>query len=760
MSAEELWIVGKNVEKLDIWEKALGRGKYTSDYFVDNLLHLKVVRSEHPHALIRRIDVTEAMAYHGIVKVLTAKDVPGINDVGFFLPDQPVICDTKVRYMGDGVALVVGETPEEAEEGAELVKVDYQLLPGVFDPEEAMNPGAIKIHETGNILDHHKVRKGDIEKGFIESDIVIEGKYQTGLADHAYLEPEVALAIPETDKVTVISSLQCPFSVELAVRKVLGNAVKNVRIVQAVTGGGFGGKEDSPNEYCARAALAAVRTGKPVLLKHTRKESMFGNPKRHPSIIRRKLGATKDGFLKAVEARIVSDGGAYCSLTPRVVFQMALSAAGPYVVPNVHVDAWGVYTNNIPSGAFRGFGKPQANFAAEKQMDEMADELGIDPIDFRLKNILRVGTRTASNQLLEESVGLEKTLLLATEAANWRDKRNEYARQTGTKRRGIGVACMNHPTSLGPLGVDTGSAIVSILNNGKVVVKTGMTEYGQGAHTGFAQLVAEVLGVEISNIRVPLPDTDEVLDSGPTVASRSMFMGGKAVMMAAERIRAKLNVVASELLDCAEKDVVIKEGRAYAGNRLSEYIPFGDLVNKCIEKGISLTEEAWFYNNNTSWDAESGRGDPWVSYTFATHIAEVEMDMETGQVEVLRYVGVHDVGRVINPILARGQVYGGIVQGLGYAVMEQLIQSDGVILAPGFMDYYIPLATDVPEIVSIFVEEESKLGPFGLKGLGEVPIEPVLGAVGNAISHAVGVPLRKAPFTPEEVYLSIKEADR
>jgi len=754
--SEKPWIVGKEFLRMDSWEKAFGKAKYTADYFIDGLLYVKVVRSEYTHAFIKGIDISGAVRKSGLVKVLTAKDVPGVNDVGFFLPDQPVLCSDKVRYLGDGVALVVGQSMEDAAEGAELVKVDYEPLPGIFDPREARKPESIKIHEKGNVIDYHKVRKGDVKKGFDESEVVVENEYRTGSADHAYIEPEVALAIPEHDGITVIGSLQCPFAVELACRKVLGNTVKNVRVVQAVTGGGFGGKEDSPNEYCARAALSAVLTGKPVLINHTRRESMIGHPKRHPSIIRRKMGASKDGLIKAVEAEIISDGGAYASLTPRVLFSMALCVSGPYVVPNVKVDAWSMYTNNTPSGAFRGFGKPQAFFAAESQMDEMARELGLDPVDFRLKNILRLGTRTAADQLLEESVGLEQTLLKAAKESGWKTKREEYAKQSGTKRRGIGVACVHHGTSLGPLGVDTGSAIVSILPNGKVIIKTGITDYGQGSHTGFAQLAAEVLGVPFENISVPLPDTEHVLDSGPTVASRSMFMGGNAVKMAAEKIRAKLNLIASELFGCSEKEVVCRDGLVYSTRNPSKSITFENLVIKCVEKGINLTETAWFHNKFISWDAEKGQGHPWISYSFATHIAEVEVDTETGRVKVLRYFGAHDAGKIINPLLLKGQVYGAIVQGIGYALFEEVIQRDGKILNPTFMDYYIPTIGDVPEIIPIFVEEECKFGPFGLKGIAEVPIEPVLGAIGNAISNAIGAPMRSTPFTLEKVYSAIR----
>jgi CO/xanthine dehydrogenase Mo-binding subunit len=746
----------KELSRVDALEKVLGKTKYTTDMIDEEALYLRVVRSPYAHAKITRMDVLAAEKIAGVVKVATAKDIPGANEVGFFIQDQPLFCDEKVRFIGDAVAMVIAETPEAAELGMQAVKVDYEELPAVFDPEEALRDDAIKIHEKGNLLDHYFVKKGNVEEGLRQADIVIKGTYQTPVQEQAYLETEAALAYPTQDGITVLGSLQCPFAVEKAAKIVLGKSVQNVRIILAPTGGAFGGKEDAPDEVCARAALATYLTKKPALLAFSRKESTIFHPKRHPIRFEREMGVTKEGKITAVKARVLLDGGAYASLSSRVLFQAVCLVSGAYDIPNVEVDGLAVYTNKVPMGAFRGFGKPQALFAAELQMDEAAEQLHMDPFEFRSKNILHVGSRTATGQLLTGSVGLEECLVKAASESSWKSKRASHSKdQTGELRRGIGMACMIHPTSLGPLGVDVGSGIVQVSDDGIIEVRTGMTEYGQGIYTGFVKIVARILGLKKTKIEVEMVDTSRALDSGPTVASRSTVMGGKAIYMAAKQLQDKMGRIAAESLSCTPEELIWDDdsiSNASSGKRLS----FSELVGECRRRDVELREEAWNRATGINWDAEKGEGSPWKSYSWAVHVAEVQVDIETGKVDVLNYVAAHDSGTVLTPTQFKSQIYGGVVQGLGYALMEELLINNGKIMNPSFLDYYIPTAADIPPIKAILVEApDMENGPFGAKGIGEPPIEPVAAAIANAVYNALGFPIREFPYTPERVRMAL-----
>ena len=743
------------LNRTDALEKVTGRIKYTTDMIEQEALYLRVVRSTLPHAVIKQIDVSQAVKIDGVERVLTAKDVPGANEVGFFIQDQPLFCNNKVRFVGDAIAMVVADSPEAAELGVQEVRVDYEQLPGIFDPKQALETGAIQIHEKGNLLDHHFVKKGDILEGFRKADVVVKGTYKTPIQEQAYLETEAALAYPTGDGITVVGSMQCPFAVEKAVKLVLGKAVPNVRIIEAPTGGAFGGKEDAPDEVCARAALAAYYTKKPALLAFSRKESIIFHPKRHPITIEREMGITKEGKVTAVKANLTLDGGAYASLSSRVLFQAVCLVTGAYDVPNVDVDGVVAYTNNVPMGAFRGFGKPQALYAAELQMDEAAAQLGMDPVEFRLKNILRVGSTTATGQLLKNSVGLEECVLRAAEVSSWRQKRSSSPSQNA-RRRGIGMACMIHPTSLGPLGVDIGSATVEIEDDASVTVRTGMTEYGQGIYTGFVRIVKRVLGLMDTAVKISMPDTRTTLDSGPTVASRGTVMGGKALFLATQQLKQRMADVASQILTRPVDDLIF-ENDSIRSTHSSKVIEFKELVEECRRRGVGLKEDAWNRATGINWDKEKGQGIPWVSYSWAAHVAEVEVDMETGKVDVLNYIAAHDSGTVLVPTQFKSQIFGGVVQGLGYALMEELVLDKGRILNPSFLDYYIPTAADIPKITPILVEAPDDHGPFGAKGIGEPPIEPVAGAIGNAVYHALGFPIREFPYTPERVRMAIAE---
>ena len=744
-----------SLRRTDALEKALGETKYTTDNVQEDALYLRVVRSPHPHALIRRIDTSKAERVQGVVKVATARDIPGSNYIGYVVQDRPLLCVDKVRFVGDNVALVVADTPESAELGVQAVNVDYEELPAVFDPREALKPGAPAIHTSGNLTARHFVRVGDAERGLSKADHVVKGVYSTPVQEQAYLETEAALAFPKSEGVVVLGSMQNPFMVKKAVSTVLGRAVRDVRIIQAPTGGGFGGKQDAPDEVCAMAALGAWLTKRPALLAFSRKESTTFHPKRHPMIFEREMGVTSDGKITAVRASILADGGAYASLSERVLFVAVVVAAGPYEIPNVSIDGAAVYTNNVPTGAFRGFGKPQASFAAELQMDEAAERIGVDPVEFRLRNILKVGSTAPTGQILPEGIGIEECILRARAASEW-DAKRRTGPGSGTRRRGIGMACTIHPEGLNG-EEDAATVWVEINAEGKVVVKSGLTEYGQGIYTGFTRIVSRVLGVGADRIIVISPDTDLVPDSGPTVASRSTVFGGKAILLAAERLRDRLAAVASGLLSCPAEEVVFEGNTVRREGREGVRLDFGELVSECVRRGMKLREEGRVKKALPLWDKEAGRGDLAPSYAFGAHVAEVEVDVETGKVDVVNYTAAHDSGTVVSREQYESQIVGGVAQGLGYALMEELILKEGVIRNQTFLDYHIPTAADIPSIRTIIVEAPDDFGPFGAKGVGEAGIEPVAGAVANAVYNALGFPIRRFPFTPERVSAAIEE---
>jgi CO/xanthine dehydrogenase Mo-binding subunit len=753
-------VVGKNVTRSGALDQVLGRAKYTGDYFYDRMLYVKLLRSPHPHALIQGINTEEALVAPGVVAVLTAKDIPGINDWGFTFPDQPLLAYDKVRFVGDGVAVVAAETPEQATEALKLIKVNYTPLPTVFDPREALKPNAPKIHEKGNIMYQCRVRKGDVAKGFEKSDEIVENEYTTPRQEHGYLEPEAALGLPEPDgSVTVIVGTQSPFLVQMNVSKVLGVPLDQVRIIQAATGGGFGGKDDVPPELSSRVALVATRTGRPAMLIHTREESITCHNKRYPYRIKHKLGASKDGKLQAAEVELTSDTGAYASHGPYVLWRSAVHATGPYVVPNVKVDAKSVYTNNLYSGSYRGFGNVQGEFAAESQVDELAEKLGMDPVEFRLKNVLRDGSYTATNQLLDHSVGVEECLVESAKLSDWKRKREAYRAGRGTKRRGIGVALMYHGNSTSRGAPDYSAAYVMVAKDGSVRYRTGITEMGQGTLTGHMQIVAEILGVPFESVHRENPDTSAVPDSGPTHASRGLTRGGAAAMVAAYKARESLNSVAADLLKCSPEDVEIRNGWAYSAKNPVEKIAFKELARECYDRGANISHTGYFRAPKNVFDHENGLGDAYANYSFASHVTEVEVDTETGEVKVLRVTPAYDVGFAINPALIESQIHGGIAQGLGLAVMEDVIIQEGVVRNPNFMDYLMPTSMDIPEIEKpILIEKAYKWGPFGAKGIGEPPLIAMPSSIANAVADAIGIRIRDLPITAERVLMAIKKA--
>ncbi len=751
--------VGAPVKRVDASDKVTGRAVYLDDMVVPGVLHAALVFPGCAHAVLRGVDASAARSMAGVRSTLTADDIPGENQVGVIDADQPLLPFDRIRYEGDAVAIVVAETAALAREAADAVSVDLTELRGVFDAVRAMEPDAPRVHDGGNVFLHDKVRKGDIDAGFDAADIIVEREFRTHHQEHCYLEPLAALAVPgDNGSMTVYGTMQCPFYVQKAVAGVLGLPLASVRVIQTVTGGGFGGKEDAPSEICACAALAAWKTGSAVKLVYSREEDFLRSSKRHPMHVTFKLGVRRDGTFTAAKIRAVADAGAYSTLTPVVVFRATVHATGPYEIPNVETDVYGVYTNRQTTGAFRGFGQPQVIFANESVIDEVADAIGMDPVDIRLRNCLDVGKRTATNQLLTESVGLKETLERARELSGW-DELRQVSGRTPMPRdhvlRGLGVGSIYYGVSLGAKGLalDGSGAHINVYRDGSVRIGVGGTEMGQGLLTVLTQIAADSLGVPVDSIHVERADTSVVPDSGPSVASRTTLMTGNAVIDAARKLRAVMGEVAADSLGLDASEIEFGGGTV---GSVEKNVTFAELAEQCWVRNVSTAADGWYAAPESTFD-ENGQGDAYAVYSYATHVAEVEVDTETGQVSVVRITAAHDVGRVMNPVTLEGQIEGGVLQGVGMALYEQMKTEGGAVKTPDFSTYIIPTAMDTPEIRTVFVEDPYSRGPFGAKGIGETPAMPGAVAVANAVSNALGVRFHELPLTPERVRRAVSE---
>jgi CO/xanthine dehydrogenase Mo-binding subunit len=761
----ELAVAGQSVARTDDPLKVTGKLKYGADYPQEGFLHGKILRSPHPHALIKSINTQKAKGLEGVVAVLTAKDVPGRNGFGAILPDQPVICGDKVRFVGDGVALVAAETEQIAQEALALIEVEYEPLPAVFDPREALKEDAPKIHEKGNLLSYNKLRKGDVEKGFEQADVILERTYKVPFLEHAYLEPDMVMAVPQRDGTMLVEGpMQAPFTLRRNVAPVLGLPINQVRCRQIHMGGGFGGKEDSPVDLGCRAAVLAYHSGRPVRIVLEREEVTFQTSKRHAMILEVKIGAMKDGTLVAFQGVIYDEQGAYASLGPKIppaggshVHSMVMMS-GPYVIPNVKVDAYLCHTNHPYGGAMRGFGAPQVHIAHEQIIDELAAELGISPIDIRRKNALQLGSETATGQVLNQSVGLKETLEACADAFDWNRRSSEtgYIDQEKTRRRGVGVGMGWYRTSIGISG-DACGANVYVHEDGSVLLQTGITEMGQGAFTVLPQICAEELGVRLEDVRLTQPDTDLVPESGPTVGSRSTTLMGNAIILAARQVKQSLAQTASEMLEVPPERIEFRDRQIFDRDYPSNSLEFKQVAARCMATGKKLIGQGWWAPPPSSLDPDTGQGNPYFVYTYSTHMAQVVVDVETGEVEIEHYVAAFDVGKAINPRALEGQIEGGVAMGLGYALMEEVVLVNGAIQNPNLQNYLIPTSLDVPDIQPVILEMPNELGPYGAKGIGEMPNIPATPAILNAICNACGGRVRSLPADPEAVFWAIRE---
>ncbi len=746
------------VIRVDAREKVTGEARYADDLKFDRMIYAVPLYSAHPSALILSIDTKPAKDMEGVVDVITADDIPGKKRVGTVIHDHDVMAGDRVRYMGDVVAMVAAETQEIAREAAKRIFVQYEPLKPVLTPADALAKNAACVHSGchDNIASSYKVRHGDVKKGFAKSVNIIEREFGTTFVEHAYMEPESCTAIRNPDgSVTVYGGMQHPFTTRKFVAWASGLPLNRVQIIQSTLGGGFGGKDDTISMICARAALLALRTGRPVKITYTREESVRESYKRHPFHFKYKVGVDKKGKFQAMRIDMTADSGAYCATSPFVIWRPTVQCTGPYIVPNVRCDTRAVYTNNTFTGAMRGFGSPQVNFAIESMIDVVAHEIGADPVALRKKNFFTQGCTTHTGQKFNQhKVSINEVVDRTLDAFGWKKKYRLCSKGNMNEDGiyyGVGMACSYRGVSLGAEGNDFCAAIVNIQPDGSMILEVGVAENGQGLKTAMTHILATEFGVDHSRIRFMDTDTSSITDSCPTVASRGTLVGGNAVLDAVKKIKDQMKPVLKELIGVSKKGYHFKNGYIINAGEPRKKIRFEDAVAACHNKKMYLYALGVFQGPPVHWKEETGQGDAYFTYVYGCQAAELTVDAKTGKVSVKKVVAAHEVGKAINPQMAVGQIIGGVAMGLGFALKEQIIHKDGVIQNMNFDKYRIPTATEVPEIEAILVENPDPAGPWGAKALGEPTNELMGAAVANAIYNATGIRFTEVPITPEKI---------
>jgi len=718
--------IGQSFPRIDARGKVTGEAAYSGDLSMKGMLHAKILFAERPHARVKSVKTSKAEAAPEVVAIYTSKDVP-TNEYGLQMNDQPVLCGPGsskpgtdiVRFVGDQVAIVIAQSEAAAQAALGLIQVEYEDLPIVSDPLEAMKADAPRIHtEIGdsNICVHYKIRKGNIEAAFAQADVIVEGEYRSPAQEHAYLQPEAGLSyIDEEGRVTIVCGGQWTHADRDSIAHALNLPEERVRVIYPAIGGAFGGREDLSVQIVL--ALATWKLQRPVKIIWSRRESIIGHAKRHPAILRAKWGATKDGKLVAAQNEIIADGGAYMYTSNKVLGNSAITCTGPYFIPNVKADVYGVYTNNVPSAAFRGFGAPQALFMAEGQMNKLAEKLGMDPVEFRMKNALRDGMTLDVGTPAPGPVSVPQVIEAAAKKFGWApvNKSPTKTRRESHLARGIGFAAGFKNVGFSFGYQENSWAKVEIHGNGdieKVIVHHAGAEVGQGTHTVMAQMAAEAIGVPAQMVKIITSDSAKQGNSGSVSASRMTFMAGNAIKGAAE--------------------AALKKWRA--------------------EEHPAIAEYKYLAPKTTHFDEETGYSTPNFSYAYSAQAVEVEVDTETGQVRLVRVTSADDVGRAINPQLVEGQIEGAVIQAQGYAITEEFKTKDGRVLTDQLSTYLLPTILDIPEKVeSVIVEVAEPNGPWGARGLGEMPFLPLVPAIAAAIHDATGVWINEFPFTPERV---------
>lgn len=746
-------MVELNGGRTDVHAKVTGKAIYANDIYKDNMLFLKIVRSPHAHAKIIHIETTQAEQYPGVIKVITSDNIPGIAAQPM---EKPVLANTLVRYMGEGVALVVAESQEIAEEGSKLVRVEYEVLPAVFTPEEALDENAPQIYNEGNLLCKYETNKGNVDIGFKEADYIIEREYNTQRVQHVAIEPEAAVAIPDFDGLIIYVPTNDPFNARRIISETLGVNAVEVKVILPTVGGSFGGKSYDSWVLGARVALAASITGKACKLTYTREESIIEGTKRHPYKLKYKVGLNKSGLLTSMEISILGDGGAYKSKSFAVASRSCIEATGPYLVPNVKTNIVLAYTNNVYSDALRGFGSPQVAFSSEVIMDEISKELGIDPIEFRKINSLKENSISGVGQKMKD-VSLEECLDKVLSSFDWINRKakimeDRKARES-RKVRGLGVALLHRGEAFGAAGQGFDASAVSLYvqKDGSAIILTSMSEVGNGCHNLLRKIVSRTLGLNIGRIKVRAVDTSCVPDSGPTVATRGTVVIGNAVKAAAIEVREKLVRIAADKLGVLKEEIILKDEFAYSIKDPDKRISYFELIREIYAQGDHTYSRGWYVVDGLKWDKQIGHGEAYLSYAYGACAAEVEVDLDTGQVTVENITAAHDVGHAFDREEVIGQINGGISMGLGYGIFEEVAMKNGEIMNKNYDTYLIPTSVDMPDTNPIVIEHPSKTGPYGARGLGEPVTCAVAPAIINAIADAAGFYIRDIPASLENV---------
>ena len=759
--------VGKPLERIDARAKVTGRAEYGADIRLPGMLYCKGVYAAHPHARLIAVHTEEAARASGVVCVVIGADIPGEKMFGELYIDQyALVCD-KTRYYGDVIAVVAAETQEQADAAAELVRVELEEYPILATPKRALESEiAINPDYPDNICGNVHVRKGDAGKSLREADVTVSGSYRTGFVEHAYIEPESVTVVPDRIRreLTVLGCSQAPYNLRLSMARMLNIPIAQVIVKPSVIGGSFGGKIESVESLAVRAGLIALKTGRAVQYTLTREESIRESYKRHPIDFDIELGAKRDGTLVAMKVEAIGDAGAYINMSPPVMYKTATLGPGPYRIDHVDYNATSVMTNNVHTGSMRGFGTPQAIFALENAMDELAEKLNMSPTELRRKNLLQNGDVSPCGHLLDfHEVSIRSVMEKTAAEIKFDEKFAKYTEQNRQKRRirrGVGIAVSMRGASIGAdgNGFDVARAFIEVLDDGSVNVDLGLTELGQGLRTCQSQMVAEGMGVSFERICLGNTDTSRAPATGACIASRSTLLGGGALKDASRKVQAIMARALAKKFDKPTDDIVFAQDRV----RFADIdISFGEAAKICYDLCESPIAIGTYVVPKLDWNEHEGYGEPFYTYTYSCHAAEVEVDLDTGSVEVLQMVGCHDAGRTINPAMAKGQIYGGLAMAQGMALMEDLGHNakTSALKNLNFEDYLIPTVLDVPDCNTPMLDgHDDPRSAFGGRSLGEPATEPGVGALICAINHALGRAglIRELPADLDRVFAAVR----
>ena len=727
--------VGKPIPRIDARDKLRGTLRYVADLKVPGMLHGAVYRSPVPHARLKGVHLDPGFPWNEFV-VVTARDIPGENRNPMILPDQPFLAEDRVRYIGEPILLLAHPDPRRLRAAFAHIHLDLEPLPAVYDLEDALRPDAPRVYPPDNLFVKYEIRRGTPEAVFRQPGVqVVEATYRTGFQEHVYLETQGMLALYRPgDDIKIVGSMQCPFYVRNALRALTGG--REVEVEQAPTGGGFGGKEEYPSLLAAYAYLLALKARRPVRIVYDRHEDMAYTTKRHASVVRHRTAIGADGRILAMEVEVYLNAGAYATLSPVVLARAILHATGVYHVPDVVIRGYAVATNLPPSGAFRGFGAPQTLFALERHMDFLARNLGQDPVAFRRRHLLKNGQAFPTGEVMQQAERVQAVFQRALEVSRYRERQQAleaWNRQHPNRRRGIGLALFLHGAGFTGSGEKKLASRVRLvlLPDGTVEIRIGSVDMGQGTLTVLSQIVADAVGAPLERVRYATPNTRYNADSGPTVASRTVMVVGGLLEQAGRRIRHRLE--------------------AALGRPLEKPEDYEEAVHRLFEAEPTALEitEAFRLPPGVEWDEERFQGKAYLDYAWACYVAEVEVDLTTYQVKPLKFVAVQDVGTVVNPLLAEGQVHGGVAQGIGFALMENLEVKDGRFVESRLAEYIVPTALDLPpefEVEFLYREGDRP------RGLGELPMDGSPPAVINAVVHALNTEIHRIPITPSKLW--------